>query len=114
MKQLHFLHLKDYTTYKDEYIDVPNNFNIELINKKICLGTINPYTRQYISCNNLVDNSQVQCDKCKYMYDFYKCVKCHGDNCYAKNKDVLKYCNSPHYVYLAYFNGNKIKSWNSI
>lgn len=43
------------------------------------------------------------------MYDFYKCVKCHGDNCYAKNKDVLKYCNSPHYVYLAYFNGNKIK-----
>ena len=103
------LHLKDYTTYKDEYIDVPNNFNIELINKKICLGTINPYTRQYISCNNLVDNSQVQCDKCKYMYDFYKCVKCHGDNCYAKNKDVLKYCNSPHYVYLAYFNGNKIK-----
>ena len=36
------LHLKDYTTYKDEYIDVPNNFNIELINKKICLGTINP------------------------------------------------------------------------
>ena len=40
------LHLKDYTTYKDEYIDVPNNFNIELINKKICLGTINPYTRQ--------------------------------------------------------------------
>ena len=39
------LHLKDYTTYKDEYIDVPNNFNIELINKKICLGTINPYTK---------------------------------------------------------------------
>lgn len=103
------LHLKDFTTYEDEYMEVPSSFNIERIDKKICIGTINPYTRQYVGCNNLIDNSQLQCDKCKYMYDFYKCVKCHGDNCYVKNKDVLKYCNSPHYVYLAYFNGNKIK-----
>ena len=43
------------------------------------------------------------------MFDFYKCVRCHGNDCYVKNGDVLKYCNTPHYVYLAYFPNGKIK-----
>lgn len=104
------IHLKDYNTYIDEYIELPKKIFIEKINKKICVGTINPYTREYVNCNNIVDNpNEKQCSKCKYMYDFYKCVKCHGNECYVKNKDVLNYCNTPHFVYLAYFNGDKIK-----
>ena len=103
------LHLRDFETSTDEYVKMPVVFDLEKKNQKICIGTINPYTRQYVRCNNPVEDNQKQCNLCKYMYDFYKCVKCHGDNCYAKDDDVLKYCNTPHYVYLAYFNGDKIK-----
>ena len=70
---------------------------------------MNPYTREYISCDNIVENSSSQCNHCKYMFDFYKCVRCHGEDCYVKNEEVLKYCNTPHYVYLAYFPNEKIK-----
>lgn len=102
-------HLKDYEFGLDEFIDIPQELLIERIDQKICIGTINPYTREYISCNNIIEDSSSQCNHCKYMFDFYKCVRCHGDDCSVKNGDVLKYCNTPHYVYLAYFPNGKIK-----
>ncbi len=104
-----YIHLKDLDKENDEYFNIPNEFNIERINKKICVGTLNPYTREYISCNNIIEENQMQCNKCKYLFDFYKCVRCHGGECYVKNENVLNYCNTPHYVYLAYFPNNKIK-----
>ena len=102
-------HLKDYEFGLDEFIDIPQELLIERIDQKICIGTINPYTREYISCNNIIEDSSSQCNHCKYTFDFYKCVRCHGEDCYVKNEDVLKYCNTPHYVYLAYFPNGKIK-----
>lgn len=104
-----YFHLKNYESGLDEFIDVPQGLLIERINQKICVGTINPYTREYVSCNNTVEDSSSQCNHCKYMFDFYKCIRCHGEDCYVKNEDVLKYCNTPHYVYLAYFPNGKIK-----
>lgn len=104
-----YFHLKDFESGIEEYTDIPHEFFVERINQKICIGTINPYTREYITCDNMIEDNQAQCDRCKYMYDFYKCVRCHGENCYVKNQDVLKYCNTPHYVYLAYFPNKKIK-----
>ncbi len=103
------IHLKDYYTNEDEYVCMPDEFELEIKNKKICTGTINPYTREYVSCSNPVEKGETQCSRCKYLYDFYKCVRCHGDKCNVNNVDVLNYCNSNHYVYLAYFNGGKIK-----
>ena len=102
-------HFKDYEFGLDEFIGIPQELLIERIDQKICIGTINPYTREYISCNNIIEDSSSQCNHCKYMFDFYKCVRCHGDDCSVKNGDVLKYCNTPHYVYLAYFPNGKIK-----
>mgnify|MGYP004540824669 CR=1 FL=1 len=102
-------HLKDCESGFDEFIDIPQELCVERLNQKVCVGTINPYTREYISCNNIVEESSLQCNHCKYMFDFYKCVRCHGGDCYVKNEDVLKYCNTPHYVYLAYFPNGKIK-----
>lgn len=104
-----YFHLKDYESGLDEFIDIPQELLVEWINQKICVGTINPYTRGYISCNNIVEDNNSQCNHCKYIFDFYKCVRCHGEDCFVKNKDVLKYCNTPHYVYLAYFPNEKIK-----
>ena len=104
-----FFHLKDYKSGLDEFVNIPRELLFELIIEKICVGTINPYTREYISCNNIVEGNNSQCNHCKYMFDFYKCVRCHGEDCYVKNKDVLKYCNTSHYVYLAYFPNKKIK-----
>ena len=104
-----YFHLKDYESGLDEFVNIPRELLFELINQKICVGTINPYTREYISCNNIVEGNNSQCNHCKYMFDFYKCVRCHGEDCYVKNKDVLKYCNTSHYVYLAYFPNKKIK-----
>ena len=63
----HF-HLKDYESGLDEFIDIPQELLIERINQKICIGTINPYTREYISCNNIIEDSSSQCNKCKYRY----------------------------------------------
>lgn len=104
-----YFHLKDCKSGLDEFIDIPQELFVERINQKICIGTMNPYTREYISCDNIVENSSSQCNHCKYMFDFYKCVRCHGEDCYVKNEEVLKYCNTPHYVYLAYFPNEKIK-----
>ena len=104
-----YFHLKDFESGIEEYTDIPQEFFVEKINKKICVGTINPYTREYVTCDTMIEDNESQCDRCKYMYDFYKCVRCHGENCYVKNQDVLKYCNTPHYVYLAYFPNKKIK-----
>lgn len=101
--------VKDYDTGRIELIDLPKELCIEKSDKKICVGTINPYTKEYIPCDREVEQSEAQCNKCKYLFDFYKCVRCHGDTCYAKNNDVLAYCNVPHYVYIACFPNNKIK-----
>lgn len=103
------LHLKDYNTNIDEYFEIPNEFRMRKNPRKVCIGTINPYTKEYISCNHHVSEKQTQCNNCQYMYDFYNCVRCHGSTCCAKNEDVLKYCGTPHYVYLAYFGDDKIK-----
>lgn len=104
-----YFHLKDFESEIDEFIDIPQEFLAERINQKMCIGTLNPYTREYITCNNIIEEEQTQCNQCKYIFDFYKCVRCHGGNCYVKREDVLKYCNTPHYIYLAYFPNEKIK-----
>lgn len=104
-----YFHFKDYETKADEFFYIPEKLIFKKNNKKICIGTLNPYTREYISCNKKVEENEFQCNKCKYLFDFYKCVRCHGENCLVKNQDVLKYCQSPHYVYLAYFPNKKIK-----
>lgn len=108
-EQTPLIHLKDYINESDEYVYIPEKFVIKQLNSKICIGTLNPYTHEYISCNNIVKKEGKQCNKCKYLFDFYKCVRCHGQDCYVKNQDVLNYCNTTHYVYIAYFPQNKIK-----
>lgn len=102
-------HIKDFNNNNDEFINIPNEIDLEFLNQKVCIGSINPYTREYFGCDSIIDGNESQCIKCKYKFDFYKCVRCHGNDCYVKNLDVLKYCDTPHFVYLTYFFGNKIK-----
>lgn len=103
------MHLKDYTSNNDEYVIMPNTFNIQKMKGRICSGAINPLTQKYYPCNELIDEKQTQCYSCMHKYDFYKCVRCHGNECVAKGNEVIAYCNTPHYVYLAYFSKDKIK-----
>ena len=104
-----FMHLKDCFDDSDEYVSIPKVIYVRKINSKKCIGAINPYTMEYISCNNTVVENQTQCYKCMHLFDFYKCIRCHGENCLAKNRDVINYCNTSHFVYLAYFSKEKIK-----
>lgn len=103
------MHIKDYITGNDENIDIPYFFDMEKQEVKICSGTINPLSREFFPCNKIIDKKQSQCYSCMHKYDFYHCVICHGDKCMSENKEVIDYCHTPHYVYLAYFSKNKIK-----
>lgn len=103
------MHIKDYITGNDEYIDIPYIIDMKKMEFKICSGTINPLTREFFSCNKLIETKQDQCYSCMHKYDFYQCVRCHGNDCTSKENAVIEYCNTPHYVYLAYFSRDKIK-----
>ncbi len=104
------MHIKIQNKNEDEYISVPGSIKIKKTGLRMCVGTINPKTQEYIGCNNTVAGVDTQCNRCKYAYEFYKCVSCHGQRpCKNNNKYSLDYCDSPHYVYLAYFAGDKIK-----
>lgn len=92
-----------------EKIEIPKSICIEKIDQKKCSGIVNPLTREKNACNKIINENDKQCLECKYKYDFYKCVKCHGANCIALSQEVIEYCNTEHYVYIAYFNRNKIK-----
>ncbi len=102
-------HVKSALTNKDEYIYIPQRIDIKNLHERFCVGTINPLTMEYVSCNNKVDTNNCQCNKCKFMFEFYKCVRCHGNDCDIHNEISKDYCNTPHLVYIAYFPGNKLK-----
>lgn len=102
-------HIKSPATDKDEYVYIPANINLKNLHERFCVGTINPLTMEYKNCNNKVDINNCQCNSCKFMFEFYKCVRCHGDNCDIHNKISKEYCDTPHLVYIAYFPGNKLK-----
>ena len=108
-KQQPIMHLKDYTSNRDEYVRIPNNFDVQKMKARICSGTINPLTQEYFPCNKLIVGKQIQCYSCMHKFDFYNCVICHGNNCTAKDDEVTNYCNTSHYVYLAYFSKDKVK-----
>ena len=103
------MHLKDYFNSNDEYFCVPDTFDFEKFSTKVCCGSINPLTREYFACRKIINKDQSQCYSCMHKYDFFNCIKCHGQECTAKDNEVISYCNTPHYVYLAYFSKDKIK-----
>lgn len=102
-------HIKSPTTDKDEYVYIPSKLNLKNLHERFCIGTINPLTMEYKSCNNKVDANNCQCNKCKFMFEFYKCIRCHGKDCVVHNEISKDYCDAPHWIYLAYFPGNKLK-----
>ena len=102
-------HIKTPDANKDEYIYIPQLLSLKNLHNRACVGTINPLTLTYESCSNKVDGNNCQCNKCKFKFEFYKCVRCHGDNCNVNNKFSKDYCETPHLVYLAYFPNGKIK-----
>ena len=102
-------HVQGINSKVDYYIDIPDFVNIKKQKDKICIGNKNPITGEFNICNNIVTDSQTQCFKCSKKIPFFNCVKCHGNNCNVDNDILLDYCNLPHYVYLAYFPGGKIK-----
>lgn len=102
-------HIHDINSNVDYYIDIPEFVNIQKQKDKICIGNKNPITGEFSVCKNIVAERQIQCFKCSKQIPFFNCVKCHGNNCNVDNDILLDYCNSPHYVYLAYFSGEKIK-----
>lgn len=102
-------HIKSPFTDNHEYVYIPPKINLKSLHERFCIGTINPLTMEYMSCNNKVDTNNCQCNKCKFMFEFYKCVRCHGDDCDIHNKISKDYCDTPHFVYIAYFPGAKLK-----
>lgn len=102
-------HVKSPSTNTDEYIHIPSKIHLKNLHERFCVGTTNPLTMEYENCSNKVDSNNCQCNKCKFMYEFYKCVRCHGDGCNVHNNTSKTYCDTPHWVYLAYFPGGKIK-----
>lgn len=102
-------HIKSHCTNNDEYVYIPPKINLKCLHERFCIGTINPLTMKYVSCNNKVDLNNCQCNRCKFMFEFYKCVRCHGNDCDIHNKVSKDYCDTPHLVYIAYFPGNKLK-----
>lgn len=102
-------HIKSPYTDNDEYVYIPSKINLKNLHERFCVGTINPLTMEYINCNNKVEMNNCQCNKCKFMFEFYKCVRCHGNDCDVHNKVSKDYCETPHLVYLAYFPGEKLK-----
>ncbi len=103
------MHLQNVVDNLDEYTIIPKHLNLEKKKLKKCAGAMNPLTGEYISCDKIIDEKQTQCYECMHTFDFYNCVRCHGGECNARNCDVVDYCNTPHYVYLAYFSKDKIK-----
>ena len=103
------MHLNDADTNLDEYVMIPAYLDVEKMKSKKCIGAINPLTREYINCHKIIDEKQTQCYACMHMFDFYNCIRCHGEKCMSKDNEVISYCNTSHYVYLAYFSKDKIK-----
>ena len=103
------IHLKDYSSHSEEDVLIPDSWETVKLKSKICSGAVNPLTREHFSCNKLIEENQTQCYSCMHKFDFYNCVRCHGDDCMSKDNDVISYCNTPHYVYLVYFSRDKIK-----
>lgn len=101
--------LKRYDNGVEEIVPLADNVRLKKINLKVCSGTVNPYTQEYSSCNEIINLNEAQCYSCMHKFDFYNCVKCHGSSCKAKSQEVINYCNTSHYVYLAYFPNGKIK-----
>lgn len=102
-------HIRTQATNEDEYIHIPLRLNLKNLHERFCVGIVNPLTMEYKPCNNRVDENSSQCNNCKFMFEFYKCVRCHGNDCNVHNMISKEYCDSPHWVYMAYFPGNKIK-----
>lgn len=102
-------HIKTPETNKDEFVMIPQNLDLKNLHERYCVGTVNLTTMKYLNCNKRVDENNCQCNHCKFLYEFYKCVRCHGENCKVNNVVSKDYCDSPHLVYIAYFPNNKLK-----
>lgn len=102
-------HFQNSNNYVDEYYEIPRYICLEKQNEKKCIGISNPLTRQNYICDKKVDMKHIQCYSCMQKFDFYNCVRCHGNECGARCETVKEYCNTSHYVYLAYFSREKIK-----
>ena len=103
------LNIKEEETQLIKNYYLPKKIKFNNLGHKQCVGYYNPLNGEYVGCTNEIEENQIQCNSCKYKYEFYKCVRCKGDKCIVKNEVSKKYCETPHYVYLAYFPNDKIK-----
>ena len=85
--------------------------NIEKGKMIRCTGYKDLQKREQVVCpnHNIVTEKNKQCAMCNSKDVFSYCVACRGIDCRNKSRIALEYCNKDHYVYLAYFPGNKIK-----
>ena len=115
--ELEWINKEPYITIYDSKTDKTSN--IKLIGLKNivkgknirCIGYKDLKIRKKVVCSNhsIVDEKNNQCPMCKSNDVFSYCVACKGIECRNKSQLALDYCNNPHYVYLVYFPGGKIK-----
>lgn len=84
--------------------------SISRMRTRRCAGKNDILTKEYIPCprRSIVQETKSQCSACSYSDEFFHCLGCKGE-CSTANKAALAYCDSPHYVYLAYFPQKIIK-----
>ncbi len=104
--------LYDFNSQKLILKRVEGKINIVNSNKKICNGYYDLIKRQYKPCINFNQNNSIdvhQCDNCRKLSCFDKCIGCDGIECRTSNDISKKFCNQKHMVYIALFGNNKIK-----
>lgn len=79
--------------------------------KRYCIGNKEITSHEYSGCPNhaMLTEKSNKCPDCDRSDRFKNCVKCTGNYCYVKDREVLNRCNQEHFVYLAYFPGDIIK-----
>ncbi len=86
--------------------------NIVRKNKKLCLGYYDYITKENYPCKRNMDMSGSKFDRCficNELDGFSTCLYCKGEDCKARVKGLIGYCNEPHIVYLTYFGQDKYK-----
>lgn len=104
--------LYDFVNSKMIYKKIGNHINIINTNIKKCKGYYDLQKREYIPCQNFskdFDNSIHQCEDCRKLSCFDKCIGCDGFECRTSNDISKIFCNQKHIVYLALFGNDRIK-----
>ena len=104
--------LYDYNNKKMIYKRVEGNVNIINTNIKKCNGYYDLLKREYVACNSInkdFEKAFHQCEDCRKLSCFDKCIGCDGLECRTSNEISRKFCNQKHIVYIALFGNDRLK-----